>query len=281
LRGFLDVLARKIFLLVSRGRLIDINNDNEECQKIQIASLANETITDITRYQEYGFENYPILTNAETINLFVNGNRDASRGINICINNRKLRPTDLKTGDVCMYSKDSNDTNKNRVWIKPDKNEIEISTYDDNKVLINEDGITIDDTNGHNITLDNSGIILTDGVNTGNEITADSNGVKITDANSNTIEMKSTGVFFTDSAGNTIALDNNLISLKNSVSDMKTELENIWKLIASLNTNLASFTSINCVVGSPVTPNPATLALFAADLVQANLYKAALSSFLK
>jgi phage gp45-like len=262
MRGFTDTIFKKLFLLISRGRLLQIDNSKSDVQTIQISSLANETITDIERYQEYGFENYPVISNAETITIFVNGNRNAGKGINIVVNNRGLRPTDLASGDVCIYCKDSSNSNQNRIWLKPVKNEIEIKTADNNDIVINSDGIVITDKNNNEYKMTNTG-------------------TKLTDKNNNKIETKSTGIFLTDSVNNTIAIDTNLISLKNSVSDMKKELENIWTLIASLNTNLASFVSTNCVVGAPVTPNPATLALFAADLVQANVYKAALAAFLK
>jgi phage gp45-like len=189
-RGKLASLKDKVFLLISRGKLLKIDNSDEEMQKIQISNLAKESISDIERYQEYGLENYPIITNAETITLFINGNRNANKAINIKINNRKLRPTDLSSGDVCLYCIDNNNTNENRIWLKPKNNEIEIKTYDGHDIKINNSGIVVDDgVNGHNITLDNSGWSVTDGVNSGNKITASNSGIKIDCKNSNTYEM--------------------------------------------------------------------------------------------
>jgi phage gp45-like len=168
MRGWVDTVMKKIFLLFSRGKLLSIDNSNSGVQKIQISNLANETISDIERYQEYGFENYPIITNAETITLFINGNRNANKGINIVVNNRGLRPADLQKGDVCIYSKDSNNSNKNRVWIKPVNNEIEISTADNNIIKINGEGVIITDTNNNVIETKNTGIEIKDSV--GNNI---------------------------------------------------------------------------------------------------------------
>jgi phage gp45-like len=262
MRGWVDTVLKKIFLIVSRGKLLKIDNSNSEMQKIQISNLADEVITDIERYQPYGIENYPLIANAEAVTLFVNGNRNSNKGINICINNRKLRPTDLESGEVRLYCLDSNKSNKNYISLKPTDNTITIKTADGHEWIINKDGTKITDPNNNVYETTNTG-------------------TKMIDKNNNIIETKSTGVFIEDVSGNTISIDTNLINLKNTVSNMRTELENIWTLIASLNTNLSSFVSTNCTVGSPVTPNPATIALFAADIIQANLYKAALSAFLK
>jgi hypothetical protein len=100
-------------------------------------------------------------------------------------------------------------------------------------------------------------------------------------AHSCTIKSSSTGWAIKDANGNTIALDNSLIDLHNTVSNLKAQLEDIWTAILSINTNLQSFTSTNCAVGSPVTPNPATIALFVADNVTGNLKKTAVGNLLK
>jgi phage baseplate assembly protein V len=174
-RGIFNTILKKIFLLVSRGRLLAVDNSNSQIQTIQISNFANETISDIERYQEYGFENYPNIPNSETITLFINGNRNATKGINIVVNNRGLRPTDLNKGDVCIYTNDSGKTNKNRIWLKPVNNEIEISTFD-----------------GNNIKIDNSGIVILDKNN--NKIDMKNTGIEITDKNSNTIKMNGVNV---------------------------------------------------------------------------------------
>jgi hypothetical protein len=92
---------------------------------------------------------------------------------------------------------------------------------------------------------------------------------------SNSIELN------TSDGNNRIAIDNGLLDLKNTVSNLKTQLQDIWTAIISINNNLQSFVSTNAAVGSPVTPNPATLALFVADNVTANTKKTNVASFLK
>lgn len=93
-------ITNKIFLLLARAVLELVDND-ESTQKIQVTALADETITGMERFQEYGFETYP-KTGAEVFVAFLNGNRD--HGIAICTHDSRYRPTDLDEGDVCIYT---------------------------------------------------------------------------------------------------------------------------------------------------------------------------------
>jgi phage gp45-like len=67
-------LKRKVFLLIGRAILTAVNN-SEKFMKVQVTALKDETITDIERVQEYGFETYP-KKDAEAFIVFPNGNRD-------------------------------------------------------------------------------------------------------------------------------------------------------------------------------------------------------------
>lgn len=185
-------LKRKIFLIVARGILTEIDNSVSETQKIQVKLLDGETITGIDRFQEYGFENYPFLVNGESIILFVNGNRNAEKGLSIVSNNRKYRPTDLEEGDVCIYRKDSNDTNANRIWLKKTDNTIHISTYDKKEIIIDTNKIEIKDNDGNDSIWDTNGIKHTDKNNNVFEMT--NTGTKLTDKNNMTIETTATKV---------------------------------------------------------------------------------------
>jgi len=106
-------IQRKIFLLLGRALLTAVNN-SEGTQKIQITVLNNETITDVERMQEYGFETYPF-TGAEVMTLFLNGNRD--HGIAVCVHDRRYRPKDLVEGEVCVYT-DEDKTDPYRMHLK-------------------------------------------------------------------------------------------------------------------------------------------------------------------
>ncbi len=95
-------ISNKIFLMLGRAVLKAINN-SEGTQKIQVVALADETISDIERFQEYGFESYP-LAEAEVFIGFLNGNRD--HGIALCVHDGRYRPTDLAEGEVAVYHKE-------------------------------------------------------------------------------------------------------------------------------------------------------------------------------
>ena len=96
---FIDPIKRKIYLMVGRAILTAVNNSGKT-QMIQVTGLKDETISDIERMQEYGFETYPKKDAEATIN-FINGNRD--HGLVICVSDRRYRPTDLSEGEVRIY----------------------------------------------------------------------------------------------------------------------------------------------------------------------------------
>jgi phage baseplate assembly protein V len=104
LKRLLRPITNKIFLLIGRALLTTINNA-EQTQKIQVTALNGETITDIERFQEYGFESYPNL-NSEVVIGFLNGNRD--QGIALCVHDRANRPTTLTASEVEVYSLNGN-----------------------------------------------------------------------------------------------------------------------------------------------------------------------------
>jgi phage gp45-like len=135
-----ESLSKKIMLLFGRGGVTNIDNSDSGAQKIQASLFDGESISDIERYQEYGLETYIPIENSESVILFFNGNRNANRAISICSHNRKYRPNDLQSGEVCLYSKDSLKTNKNRITIKP-TNDIIIETVLGDKIEIKNTGI--------------------------------------------------------------------------------------------------------------------------------------------
>jgi len=97
-------LANKVFLLLGRAVLKAIDN-SESTQKIQVLALADETISDIERFQSYGIDSYP-LAEAEVFLGFLNGNRD--HGIAIIVHDRRYRPQYLASGEVILYNYENN-----------------------------------------------------------------------------------------------------------------------------------------------------------------------------
>lgn len=109
-------VKNKIFLLIGRSILKAMDNTGTS-QKVQITVLNGETISDIERMQEFGFDSVPVVNTADGVALFMNGNRDQS--IVIKLQNKNLRPTDLVEGESAMYSK-IDKTNRHRVHCKED-----------------------------------------------------------------------------------------------------------------------------------------------------------------
>ncbi len=114
LQRALNKIKTRIFLLIGRAILTAIDNTGQT-QRMQMTALKGETLDGVERFQEYGFEGFPIADGkTENIVLFLNGNRDY--GIVIKSFNKSHRPIDLVSGEVCMY-----DHNNVRVTLKKDK----------------------------------------------------------------------------------------------------------------------------------------------------------------
>ncbi len=130
----INFVKKKIYLLIGRAILTAVNND-EKTQKVQVTALKDETISDIERMQEYGFETYPKTGTAEAVVLFQNGNRD--QGLVVCVHDKDKRPTDLTEGNVRMYD------------------------WNNNKITLTNDGITIEDKNSNKIEMKSGEINIT------------------------------------------------------------------------------------------------------------------------
>ena len=135
---FIDPIKRKIYLMVGRAILTAVKNTGKT-QMIQVTGLKDETISDIERMQEYGFESYP--ESGEAIINFINGNRD--HGIVICIHDRENRPT-INAGETQVWNKAGN-----KVYLRADGT-IKISDKNGNYI---ESSTTQWNING-NLTVD-------------------------------------------------------------------------------------------------------------------------------
>jgi hypothetical protein len=100
LKRILRPLQNKIALALGRGILKLVNNA-ENTQRIQMTAMAGETLNSMERFQEYGFESYP-LVDAEVFAAFIAGNRE--KGVVLCIHDRRYRPKDLNIGDSAAYT---------------------------------------------------------------------------------------------------------------------------------------------------------------------------------
>jgi len=137
-----DNIRARILRLIGRAKLTTVSN-SKKTQLVQVKALKDETITDIERFQEYGFETYP-KADAETLTLFPGGNRD--QGSVVCIMDTRYRPTDLKEGEVQVY-----DWNGSLIHLKSD-NSIYIESKSGCKFDLKSDGtFSLKDNNGNEI----------------------------------------------------------------------------------------------------------------------------------
>jgi len=150
---FLISIKSKIYLIIGRAILTAVKN-SEKTQKIQVTLLKDETVTDIERFQEYGFEAYPLTGSAESVIAFINGNRD--QGIALCVHDREYRPDDLSEGDVRHYDYRGNKITCSAVGI-------EIEDKDGNKITCKNTGIEIEDKNSNKVKMESTGMTLETG----------------------------------------------------------------------------------------------------------------------
>lgn len=97
---FLGPLIRRIRLSLGRG-IIKLVNDSNGIQKLQLSLMANETRSNIERFQEYGFTSVP-KAGAEAAVIFMGGNRD--HGIIVAVDDRRYRLKSLSSGEVALYT---------------------------------------------------------------------------------------------------------------------------------------------------------------------------------
>ena len=112
-------LKRKLFLIIGRAILTAIST-SEKTMKVQVSGLSNETITDVERLQEYGFDSYPAVGTAEVLIVFPNGARD--NGVALVVADRENRPTGMAEGDSMVYTKSGT-----KIWLKDADSSISIN----------------------------------------------------------------------------------------------------------------------------------------------------------
>ncbi len=85
--------------LVARA-VVNLVDDSKKLQLLQLDVLADETVEDIERVQNFGFTSNPP-KNAEAVVLFVNGQRD--HGLVVAVDDRRYRIKNLASGEVAVY----------------------------------------------------------------------------------------------------------------------------------------------------------------------------------
>ncbi len=85
--------------LVARA-VVNLVDDSKKLQLLQLDVLADETVEDIERVQNFGLTSNPP-KNAEAVVLFVNGQRD--HGLVVAVDDRRYRIRNLASGEVAVY----------------------------------------------------------------------------------------------------------------------------------------------------------------------------------
>ncbi|HDX1124358.1 phage baseplate assembly protein V [Pasteurella canis] len=101
MQGLNRVLApikRSLKLLVNRG-VMSFVSDEHKRQNVQIRLQSDEVIDDAERFQNYGFSSVP--SAGEVIAVEVGGKR--SHIAVLVVDDKGVRPTGLKAGDVVVY----------------------------------------------------------------------------------------------------------------------------------------------------------------------------------
>jgi phage baseplate assembly protein V len=94
----IERMYRRILMVVGRGR-IKTGRDDGPAQLLQVRLGQLETVDNIPRLAEYGFQSMPP-ADTDAIVLFAGGNR--SDGVIIATGSQKYRMRSLKTGEVSI-----------------------------------------------------------------------------------------------------------------------------------------------------------------------------------
>ncbi len=124
IRRLMAPYLRLIRMMVGRA-VINLVNDGLKVQELQITLLAEETRSDVERFQEYGFTSHPH-PGAEGVMVCVGGARD--HGIVIAVEDRRYRLKGLVEGEAALY-----DDQGQAVHLKRDK---KIHVYGCNEITI-------------------------------------------------------------------------------------------------------------------------------------------------
>ncbi|MFV1975495.1 MAG: phage baseplate assembly protein V [Candidatus Scalindua sp.] len=117
LKRVIAPIQRKIFLMLGRA-IVKLVDNTTKTQGLQLRMLANETINDAERFQEYGFEAFPF-TNTQAFVGCLNGNRDIP--IVLCVHDRENRPLYLIEGEVVVYTDEDSSSPNHRIHFKRDR----------------------------------------------------------------------------------------------------------------------------------------------------------------
>lgn len=98
-RRLIGPFQRSIKLMLSRA-VLTLVDDTQKTQEVQLNLLADETLSGLERFQDYGFTSNPF-PGAEAIAAFIAGNR--TQGVVLVVGDKRYRLTGLVTGEVALH----------------------------------------------------------------------------------------------------------------------------------------------------------------------------------
>lgn len=100
LQRILNSFKVRILNMFARG-FVESIDDSSQIQKVKAKLMADESLDDLERLQDYGFASKP-LPNAEVLVVFPGGNR--GHGVVIKADDRRYRIKNLQNGEVAIYT---------------------------------------------------------------------------------------------------------------------------------------------------------------------------------
>ena len=107
-------LRRRVLLTVGRA-VLQLVDDTRKLQSVQVVALDSEVLDEVERFQEYGYTSHPH-PQAECVVLAVGGMRQ--HPLIVAIDDRRYRVTDLKAGEVCLYTDEDESGSPHRITLK-------------------------------------------------------------------------------------------------------------------------------------------------------------------
>jgi hypothetical protein len=127
---------------------------------------------------------------------------------------------DKITGDCEIVGTNNDDETTLTITVKKSEKSVHIIDWNENDILINEDGVIFTDTKKNTTTWNDSGIYMED--KNGNKSTWNDAGIEIQDKNGNKVTKNDSGIVIQDLNGNKITKDSNGIKMEDKNGNKST-----------------------------------------------------------
>lgn len=98
--ALLQPIVARMRLMINRG-VLELTDDANGMQRVQISGLADEVLSDVERFQQYGFTSVP-LPKAEVIFVSLGGRR--THAVVVSADHPQFRKKGMQPGEVALYT---------------------------------------------------------------------------------------------------------------------------------------------------------------------------------